>query len=325
MEFRTTFSGPNISAKLTYESEVLSLGSCFANMLGERLSKGKFKVLANPFGIIYNPLSLLKLLSGCLLGQPLDLKGVLNHESRFFHYQLHSSFSADSSEVLQQQFLEQSKQVAEQLIRCSHIFFTWGTSHVYALKDTGSVVANCHKQPAALFARHLLGLDEMEAAFREFQGLLLQINPNVRMVVTVSPVRHIKDGIPENQLSKSILRVFSHQLQTSYRFVDYFPSYEWMMDDLRDYRFYKNDMIHPSEVAEEYIWSQFLDSFMDPSVRSRYEKVRKLQRAMAHKPFFPEGEAHQRFLDKLRVQMEEMQPQLDFSSEIAVIQAMKLG
>ncbi|MCC5937680.1 MAG: GSCFA domain-containing protein [Lunatimonas sp.] len=324
MDFRTAFPSPHYSHKLSYEKAVFSMGSCFAGLLGDRLSAGKFNVLANPFGIIYNPLSLVKLLSSCMLGEALDKQGVLTYQSRYFHYRLHSSFHAPSEELLHEQFSATSQQVMDHLTRCSHVFLTWGTAYSYEHTEWKIPVANCHKQPTAFFSKRLLHTSEMEEAFRGFQELLLRINPDVRVVVTVSPVRHIKDGIPENQLSKSTLRVLCHQLETTYGFVDYFPSYEWMMDDLRDYRFYKADMIHPSEVAEDYIWTKFSDSFMEPAVRKKYERVIKMRRSMSHRPFYPGSNEHQRFLAKLIQEMEDLQPEIDFSSEIAAIQSKML-
>lgn len=297
------------------------MGSCFASLLGDRLSAGKFQVMANPFGIIYNPLSLLKLLSACLQGEELDSLGILEHQNQFFHYQLHSSFHASSPELLRDEFSSRSKQVVADLTNCSHVFLTWGTAYIYELRHSSMTVANCHRQPAKLFTKRLLGSGEMEEAFSEFQKLLLHINPSARVVVTVSPVRHIKDGIPENQLSKSLLRVFCHQLEAAYGFVNYFPSYECMIDDLRDYRFYKADMIHPSEVAEDYIWANFSESFMGPEVRQKYDRILKLQRSMAHRPFYPESEEHQRFLHKLIQEMRGLQPEIDFSSEISLIRS----
>jgi hypothetical protein len=319
MEFRTTFPIPPYPEKLVYGKPVFSMGSCFSGLLESKLSEGKFEVMSNPFGIIYNPVSILRLLTACLRGEGLDPEGVLTYQGRYFHYDLHSSVHASSVHKLIRNFEEISSSVVKVLSSCSHVIFTWGTSFIHEHRDRNVMVANCHKQPAFLFKKKLLPVSEMMDAFTDFMDLLRPINPAARVVVTVSPVRHTKDGIPANQLSKSLLRVFCHELTCKGMPVDYFPSYECLMDDLRDYRFYGQDMIHPSETAENYIWGLFIKAFMEPSVARTYEEVVKVKRSMAHRPFLQDSDEHRRFLKVLIGKMEKFEPPLDFSQEISIL------
>lgn len=319
MEFRTSFKALSVNRLITYDKPVFSMGSCFAELLGKRLADGKVTVFANPFGVIYNPVSALGLLASSLKASTVSPEDVLEVRDLFFHYQMHSSIYADSSNSLLNKIEKIQKGVSASLSACSHVFLTWGTSFVYQSNVTQKIVANCHKQPAALFSKRLLGLEEMMRSFDEFYSLLKANNPSATIVLTVSPVRHIKDGIPENQLSKSLLRVFCHQLAVKYNDVFYFPSYEWMMDDLRDYRFYGEDMIHPSKVAEDYIWSRFQETFFGPETIEKYEKILKIKASLNHRPFHPHSTAHQQFLKKLLTQMETLRNEVSFEEEIGYL------
>jgi hypothetical protein len=317
MKFRTTFEFPAFSKRLNYRLPVISMGSCFADMIGARLERGKFKVTRNPFGIIYNPISLLHLINLSLKGERLDPSGLLKREDYFLHYQLHSDVMGVEEGAFLRQIEHIQAKVLSDLRDGGHLFLTWGTAFVYERTTDGMLVANCHKQPANLFTKRLLTLEEMHKKFREVYLYLKKISSEIQLVLTLSPVRHIKDGIPQNQVSKSLLRVFCHELEEKYEDVTYFPAYEWLLDDLRDYRFYAEDLIHPNNVAEDYIWQKFIQVFMDEPVTKTYEKVQKIQQSLAHRPFFPKGAAHQRFLEKLIGEMEQLSGEFDFSIEIS--------
>ncbi|WP_339901963.1 GSCFA domain-containing protein [uncultured Cyclobacterium sp.] len=313
--FRTTFRFKQCDKGIHHSSNIITIGSCFSEVIGERLLDCKFNALVNPYGTTFNPVSIFNLLIKSITGKPLDPDLYLNRHDHFFHYQLHSSFSGTSVEALEMKIGGTRIKVSEQLESATHLFITLGTAFVYRLLENGSIVANCHKQPQKYFSKSLLGLDEMMEGFNAFYQNILLINPGIQVVLTVSPVRHIKDGISQNQLSKSLLNVLCHQLVAAYPEIYYFPAYEIMMDDLRDYRFYKDDMIHPSFMAEEYIWEQFQTAFFNEETKDLIQHVDQIKRNLKHRPFNPQSQAHQKFLLKLKELISLMPENLDFSHE----------
>ncbi|WP_114749982.1 GSCFA domain-containing protein [Pleomorphovibrio marinus] len=321
MKLRTTFEFPAFPKPLNYRLPIISMGSCFADMIGARLERGKFKVTCNPFGIIYNPISLLHLIYLTIKEEGLDPSALLKREDHILHYHLHSGIFG----VEEEPFLRHTKHIQADVLaslrNAGHFFLTWGTAYAYERKADGSLVANCHKQPTKLFTKRLLTLEEMHQKFREVYPQLKAISPGMQIILTLSPVRHIKDGLPQNQVSKSLLRVFCHELEEKYEDVSYFPAYEWLLDDLRDYRFYAEDLIHPSKLAEDYIWEKFIQVFMEKSVIETYEAILKIHQSLAHKPFFPQGAAHQKFLKKLLQEMEQFSGEFDFAKEISQVKA----
>ncbi|WP_158856568.1 GSCFA domain-containing protein [Lunatibacter salilacus] len=316
MEFRTNFSIQPQQDKVTYDHPVITMGSCFSSLLGQRMGLGKMNVLGNPFGVIFNPVTVCQLITHSLLKTSLPDEGFLASNGYHYHYLTHSTLYGRTFEELNHRLHIIQREVADTISKASHVFFTWGSSYVYEKKAEGLIVANCHKQPGRQFEKRLSNLSEMQSAFSKCYEAMIRVQPNIQLVLTVSPVRHIKDGIPENQLSKSLLRILCHELAETHGQVSYFPSYEWMIDDLRDYRFYKSDLIHPSEVAEEYIWQEFQKVYFDQNTLSLWGRIKRIQTSLAHKPFHPESMSHQTFLRNLLYEMEELSPQVDFCSEI---------
>lgn len=319
MKFRTTFDITPVSTKITHHTKILAVGSCFAAMVGKRLRERKYEVLSNPFGTIFNPISLFTLLENALKQAQLDTGDIISTKDTFFHYQLHSEVSASSSSQLQQHIGQIQKATKNHLEEASHLFITLGTAWVYRHLEKNKLVANCHKQPSSLFTKELLSIEEMDKSFATLYNQLTNKNDNINIIITVSPVRHIKDGIPENQLSKSLLLVLANQLATKYTNVSYFPSYEIMMDDLRDYRFYKEDMIHPTGQAEDYIWGKFEESYINKSDLLLDQKILQIHKSISHRPFNPNAIAHQEFLRDIIMKIEQMPKPLDFSRELEMI------
>lgn len=315
MEFRTVFSIQPQQNKVSYDRPVIAIGSCFSTMLGHRLGIGKIEVLSNPFGVIFNPVTVCELIASSLQKKSLSDKGFIVSNGYHYHYLTHSAVFGKTFGELTHRLQIIQEEVVNTMTKASHVFFTWGSSYVYEKQPEGFIVANCHKQPGSQFNKRLLTLSEMKIAFEECYEAMICVQPNIQVVLTVSPVRHTKDGIPENQLSKSLLRILCHELAETHAQVSYFPSYEWMIDDLRDYRFYKSDLIHPSEVAEEYIWKEFQKVFFDQKTQSFWERVKRIQTSLAHKPFQPESMSHRTFLRNLLQEMEELSPLVNFSSE----------
>lgn len=316
IDFRTSFTPPPFAHKIQFSSKVLAMGSCFSTMIGAKLQDRKFTVMNNPFGTIFNPVSLFGLLHQSLLNQPPDPDLVLKHDDRYYHYGFHSDLSHVQKDQLLVNISDRSSTVRVFLAGASHLLITLGTAHVYELSASGQLVANCHKQPQLLFNKRLLTLEEMKTSFMDFYIAFREVNSLASVLLTLSPVRHIKDGLPENQLSKSLLRVLIHHLKEECDGVQYFPGYELMMDDLRDYRYYKEDMIHPTALAENYIWEMFQSSFLDKNTSEIMRQIEIVLNALQHKAFHPEGQAHQQFLQKLLEKMERLTLDFDFSKEI---------
>jgi len=316
--FRTAIDIPSGNKPIDYSSKLLFFGSCFAENMGAEMLQSKFQTLINPFGILYNPFSIansLEILVKKKLFSEHDLfedKGVWNsfsHHSRFSH--------TDKVRCLEN-INKQIELGSNFLKKTDFLIITFGTAWVYELKKTGNVVSNCHKVPAKAFKRYRITNDEIvEKCQTDFQSLINQ-NPNLRIILTVSPVRHIKDGLVENQLSKATLLLAAHELEREFEKVSYFPSYEIMMDDLRDYRFYADDMVHPSNLAIEYIWDKFKNCWINPKAFGTMKELDKITQAMSHKPFFPESESHQKFiknqLENIRL-ISEQQPGIDLVAE----------
>ncbi|GGF16585.1 GSCFA domain-containing protein [Echinicola rosea] len=316
MQLQTNFDIPLHPYPIKHSSMVMTIGSCFSTVIGQKLKERKFKVLDNPFGTLFNPFSLCQLIDLSLGTHDFPEALFLEHDGRYLHHACHSSISGNTKQELKKQLEAQCHATNETLASASWLIITFGTAHVYEHLGTGMIVSNCHKQPAKEFGKKSLSVDEIKRSFAKTYASLKEINPEINITLTVSPVRHIKDGIPENQLSKSILRVACDELVNAHKNLHYFPSYEIMMDELRDYRFYKDDLIHPSTQAEAYIWKKFSQSCLSPASREQAENIMTIKKALAHRPFNPNGTAHKKFLQNLLKKMEQMPAEFDFTKEI---------
>ena len=312
--FRTEVQVAPTGLQLSLQDKVLTVGSCFAEVIGGRLLQNKADVLVNPFGTIFNPLSVCLLLQAAA-GKPYSFEQHLVEQNGIWYaYDLHSSLSSPAKDDLLQQIEGRLQRTRHYLQQASLLIVTFGTAVAYKLHEGGKVVANCHKLPARNFERVLLETGEMRQAFEQTLALLKQLNPELHVLLTVSPVRHIKETLPVNAVSKATLRVLCHQLAEADGRVQYFPAYEIMMDDLRDYRFYKEDMIHPTEVAETYIWQKFVGAYYDERFRQFVDAWQKIQRAVAHRPFHPKSEAHQAFLRNTLQQLSQLAAQYNIET-----------
>lgn len=299
---------------------ILTMGSCFADRIGEYLTDYKFETLVNPFGVIFNPVSLCTL----LISQEANGDKFVNREGLSCHYDYHFDLRGAQQEDLAARIKYLHEQSAACLKKANWLILTFGTAHVHELKDGRGVVANCHKVPQKEFEKRLLDLEEMQGAFANMKDYFKSINPKLKIILTVSPVRHIKDGIAENQLSKSLLRVLCSQLANDSD-VFYFPSYEIMVDELRDYRFYKEDMIHPTAQAEAYIWECFQQVAMDQETIDFIKEWKTVQSAMQHKAFNSESEAHQKFLQSMIEKAKSLSGKVDTSMELEYFQNQKIA
>jgi hypothetical protein len=267
--------------------------------MAQKLSFYKFDCLNNPFGTVFNPISIASLLHQSIENNYIPF--FVKTEDLIFDYGLHSKFaSTDEAQLKERNTLLFERTHSYLLKKNCTLIITLGTAWVYQHKETGQLVANCHKQPSQLFEKKLLSIDEMYQALLLVLKQCVALNPSIKCIVTVSPVRHTKEGIPNNMLSKSLLRVLCHQLEEAMGdSVYYFPSYEWMMDDLREYRYYESDLIHPNQQAIDYIWTQFKNWSMPVSLVDALSEWESIQLAMAHHPHHAQSLSYIHFLNQL--------------------------
>ncbi len=312
MKFRTEIDILRSTTPLSYSSKILSIGSCFAQSIGGKLQEFKFNACVNPIGVLFNPLSIsstLERFATCKRVEPSQLQ---RRGEEWFHFDFHSSLSALSQDGALQNINDAVVAGAEAFEACDTIIITLGTVWVYELADSGEVVANCHKEPARRFLRRAMSVGEVAKVL----GELVSRYPTKRFIFSVSPVRHLLDGLAENSLSKSTLRVALAEVVECNENATYFPAYEILLDDLRDYRFYADDMLHPSQQAVEYIWSKFCDSQIDTIALKQMECISNIIRAAAHRPFNVASTAHQNFC-RQQLNLIKEYPMIDFGKESA--------
>ena len=317
--FRTELKVTPSKQQIDLKSRVITQGSCFADAIGDRLATFKVPARVNPFGVIYNPESIHKVLSYSIFNEPLPDHTFIQHQDVFLNYNFHSEFSSLNKEGLTSRLVNTIGSTHYFLKDADWIVLTYGTAWVYKRNDTGEVVANCHKLPPATFTKSLLSSSEILSSFKTFYSQLKTFNPEIRIILTVSPVRHIKDTLALNNVSKSVLVVAAYLIASQYDDVEYFPAYELMMDDLRDYRFYKADMLHPSEEAEDYIWEKFMERYFSSPLKEFAIKWSAILSALRHRPFHPHTRSHQQFLRETIKKLEEVRDMADVEHEITFI------
>jgi hypothetical protein len=309
MQFRTKISIPKTGNPINYNSKMVSLGSCFAVNMAEKLDYFKFQNTCNPFGILFHPLAIEKLIDFAVSGKQFTEEDIFFHNERWHSFDVHSDWSNSSKEELIANLNAIVPSTQQQIKEATHIIITYGTAWVYRNIATNAIVANCHKVPQKQFGKEILSVATIENSIQNTLDLIQKVNPKATIIFTVSPVRHLKDGFVENQLSKShlisALHSSSFQLPTS----SYFPSYEIMMDELRDYRFYAEDMIHPNQIAIDYIWERFFEASISEESYSIMKVVDTIQKGLQHRPFNPNSESHQQFLSKLQGKMVKLHKQ----------------
>ena len=310
MNFTTKIPIDKSNNPIDYDSKIVSLGSCFAENMGEKFSYFKFRNTVNPFGIIFNPVSIENLISRVVNKQKFTEDDIFCHNDLWHCFEVHSELSNSNKE----EFLNKLNALVDefhfQISKSTHFQITYGTSWVYRNKSSKKIVANCHKVPQSQFDKEILSVEIIEKSIQNTIDLIQKINPNCNFIFTVSPVRHIKDGFIENQRSKAHLISAIHNVVTlSLSKCNYFPSYEIMMDELRDYRFYAEDMLHPSQTAIDYIWGRFFENYIDKKNHSTMEEVCSIQKSIAHRPFNPNTDSYQKFLKNLNEKIIKLQEQ----------------
>jgi hypothetical protein len=290
--------------QINYDSKLLLLGSCFSENIGEKLSYYKFQSVVNPFGILFHPKAIENLITNAINQKEYTEDDIFYHNERWHCFNAHSSLSSTNKEELLNNLNKSNTSTFEQLRNSTHLVITLGTSWVYRFIETDTIVANCHKVPQKKFLKEILSTDEITESIEAIISLIKSVNKNVNILFTVSPVRHLKDGFIENQRSKSHLLSAIHNIIEPRENTYYFPSYEIMMDELRDYRFYSEDMIHPNKTAINYIWEKFSDTWISEETQKTMNEVEVIQKGLAHRPFNPNSEAHLKFLDNVQQKKE---------------------
>lgn len=303
MNFRTNIQLQPERHQIDYDSKLLLIGSCFSKNISEKLAYFKFQVSSNPFGILFNPKTIENLITNAINKKEYFEKDIFKLNERWHCFDAHSDLSSGNIKTLLQNLNTKVEATNKQLAETTHIIITLGTSWVYRFVETDAIVGNCHKVPQKKFLKELLSVEEVVASLENICVLIKDVNPTINIIFTVSPVRHLKDGFTENALSKSNLLSAIHQIISKRKQLYYFPSYEIMLDDLRDYRFYNSDMVHPNETAINYIWEQFQKVWISEKATSIMKKVDTIQKGLAHKPFNPTSEQHQQFLVDLKQQI----------------------
>lgn len=319
MEWFTSVVLPADYPRLAHSHRLMLLGSCFATGMGERLLSAKFRCDVNPYGVLYNPLSI-----GVALRQMMERKVYVADElycyNRCWHSAMHhGDFSAATPEEALRRINARLHAASDEIYEIDFLLLTFGSSVVYEDSTTGNVVANCHKLPEVCFRRRRLSVGEIKEVYLSLLADLFARNAKVKVYLTVSPIRYLRDGLHESQLSKATLLLAVDEICRAYpQRVFYFPAYEMLMDELRDYRFYADDMVHPSEKAVDYVWKRFCTACIRPDALPVMNACRDVQRMLQHRPFRPSSDEHKRFLEQIVLKIDrliEKYPYLDFQKE----------
>ncbi len=298
MDFRTEFKLKPFRKSISYKDKLLFLGSCFAENISIYFEQNRFQVNKNPLGILYHPVAINRLLDMALNKNHDPNEFSFNHAGLWSNFDAHSSLSKSKKQELTKT-LENAVSETEQLVKQSHfIFITLGSAWVYKLIDNNKIVANCHKLPQNQFKKEFLNLESVENTLDEIVNKVNQVNPDAEIIFTVSPVRHLKDGFINNQMSKAVLHLAIQNYIKKHNNTHYFPSYELVLDDLRDYRFYKNDLLHPNSLALDYIWSKIQEVYFNDKTKALLKQVDVINKRLKHRFFNPNSQDSSAFVAK---------------------------
>jgi hypothetical protein len=312
MIFRTEILIQKPKETISYEDQLLLIGSCFVENIGKKFQDGEFQATINPFGTLYNPHSMVQAIERLLNPIPFETTDLFLHEGVWNSFAHHSRFSYPSQEETLRNINENLALGALRMKSARWLMITFGTAWVYQLADSEAVVANCHKLPEKRFIRHRMSEEEIVEVFAPLIERLHTMNPALQILMTVSPIRHWKDGAHENQLSKASLLLAIEQIQQQFSFVHYFPAYELMMDELRDYRYYAEDMIHPNVTAIGFIWEKLILNYLNRDAQKTLKEVEQLNKALQHRSLHPGSEADRKFHNQTAQRIAELQQRYPF-------------
>jgi hypothetical protein len=308
MNFHLAFTPKLFVTQIKHQQKLLLMGSCFTENIGTKLKQHKFAVLENPNGILFNPVSITKSITSYIDNKQYTDKDLFYQNECWNSWEHHSRFSHPNKEQCLKE-INQSQQQAHLFLKSTDwVLITLGSAFAYTLNFVhgqttesmtgiaGEVVANCHKVPTDKFNKKLLGLGEIIVALQSMLDKLVALNPSIKIIFTISPVRHLRDGFVENNRSKARLIEAVHTLVDKGENLFYFPAYELVIDDLRDYRFYAEDMVHPNYAATNYVWEKFIDTCIDEPAQKLMKEINSINAAKSHKPFNPASGQHKKFL-----------------------------
>ncbi len=319
MDFHLEFTPKPFDVKINHQQNLLLIGSCFTEQIGFKLSNHKFSVLDNPNGILFNPVSITKSISSYIDNKQYKESDLFYQNECWNSWEHHSRFSHPDKKMCLEGINGSQTKAHEFLKQADWLLITLGSAFVYEL-DNKEVVANCHKVPTNKFIKRLLPVEEVFAGLEQMIIRAQAFNPGIKIIFTISPVRHLRDGYVENNRSKATLIQAVHQLIEKNNNCFYFPAYELIIDDLRDYRFFAEDMVHPNYAATNYVWEKFIAAYIDEPSQQLMKEIAIIVAAKNHKPFNPTSEQHKKFLqtnsEKLR-RLKEQYPYIDFEGEAA--------
>ena len=318
MEFHLEFSPIPFATKIDHSQLLFLAGSCFTEQIGQKLSAHKFRIIDNPNGILFNPVSISKSVLSYIQNKQYSEADLFYHNELWGSWEHHTRFSSVSKDTCLQKINASQSAAHGFLKNADWVLLTLGSAFVYELENK-QVVANCHKVPTDKFKKRVLAIDEVVTVLENLLLNLKAFNPKLKIIFTISPVRHLRDGFIENNRSKAILINSVHHVVDKYEHAFYFPSYELIIDDLRDYRFYAEDMVHPNYAATNYVWEKFVTICIDPSSQILMKEINTINAARHHKPFNPASQAHQKFLKINLAKIEKLKeqfPYLNFKEEI---------
>ena len=311
MDFRTQITLTPLTTSFPLNGSTLFIGSCFSENIGAKFSEQALPTLINPFGILYNPLSIHNCLSRIIQKSSYSVKDLTKNNDDYCSLDHHGAFNSNSAETTLDSINSSIEQAYSFLKDAHTLVLSFGTSYVYRLKSNDKVVANCHRLKAQLFKRELIFTPDFLKLYQKLFAELKSFNPKVQIILTVSPIRHLRDDFTENQVSKAQILSLSHLLKEKFEYCHYFPAYEIMMDDLRDYRFYKEDMVHPNQLAVDYIWQNFKNFIFSAKDQQYFDKMTKLSKRLKHKiknPQDPKSIEYQKQTQELLIQLKKKYP-----------------
>ena len=318
MDFHLEFNPPVFTTRIQHSDKMLLVGSCFTENIGDKLRRHKFSVLENPNGIIFNPASIAKSITSYIENKKYSEAELFFQNEIWNSWEHHTKFSGVNKEAVLQGINDSQQRAHDFLRTADWLMLTVGSAFVYELENR-QVVANCHKVPTDKFNKKLLAVDEVLSVFDSMIHRLFMFNPNLKIIFTISPVRHLRDGFIENNRSKAILVQAIHHLVNKFNKLHYFPAYELVIDDLRDYRFYAEDMVHPNYAATNYVWEKFVSSCIGEPAQELMKTLNGIAAAYRHKAFNPASAAHRQFMASYFEKVKRLgneYPYIDFTAEL---------
>lgn len=319
MKFKIDFDIEPLPSKINHEDGLFLIGSCFAENIATKLTENKFNIYTNPNGIVFNPISIFNTLGLLCEDKNYDENALLQSDEIWYSFHHHSAIKAQSKEELLNKIQAINKEAKQALVQAKQLVITMGSAWVYEYLPHHEIVANCHKVPQVQFQKRLLSVAEIVESFNGIYPKIKKLNPNINILLTVSPVKYLRDGIIENNLSKSTLLLAADTICKTHS-LPYFPAFEIVNDELRDYRFYAEDMAHPNETAIQYVWESFVSACVGDESKHLMQQLDEIRKACHHRPFNVESAQHQKFKKLFLQKTQDLQnkhPYLSLEAEIS--------